>query len=75
LQGMLYIGNRPTLNGKRQSIEVNIFDFDSNIYRQKVVLQLMARIRPDKPFANLKELESQLVIDKSAVLTRLNNSK
>ncbi|MGB3587160.1 MAG: riboflavin biosynthesis protein RibF, partial [Tunicatimonas sp.] len=34
--GMLYIGNRPTLAGKNKTIEVNIFDFDQDIYGQQL---------------------------------------
>src|SRR6185312_2779893 len=34
--GMAYIGTRPTFSGIRRNIEVNIFDFDKDIYKQQL---------------------------------------
>jgi len=62
--GMLYIGNRPTLDGKNQTIEVNIFDFNENIYNENITLFLKKFIREDKKFNSLSELKKQLIKDK-----------
>lgn len=63
--GMLYIGNRPTLKiHQNKTIEVNIFDFDKNIYGDKVRLELVARTRDDKAFENLEQLSAQLAEDR-----------
>ncbi|MDR0829754.1 MAG: bifunctional riboflavin kinase/FAD synthetase [Prevotellaceae bacterium] len=66
--GMLYIGNRPTLDGKNLTIEVNIFDFSEDIYNQKISLKLKHFIREDKKFNSLQELKNHLVKDKKKVL-------
>jgi riboflavin kinase/FMN adenylyltransferase len=68
-RGMLYIGNRPTIPGsKRRSIEVNIFDFDKNIYGDRLRLELIERTRGDKAFSDLEGLKAQLARDKEDAL-------
>ena len=62
--GMLYVGNKPTIheNGAK-SIEVNIFDFDENIYGENLRLEIVDFIRPDEKFDSLFELKEQLKRD------------
>lgn len=67
-KGMLYIGNRPTLNGHDRSIEVNIFDFDQDLYGQALRIAFVAHIRDDHKFDSLEALQSQLARDKAATL-------
>jgi len=62
--GMLYIGNRPTLNGSHRNIEVNIFDFDKDIYGETLSVYCIKRIRDDAFYKNLDELRNQLSEDK-----------
>lgn len=66
--GMLYIGNRPTLDGVEQSIEVNIFDFNENIYGQQLQIDFVQRIRDDIKFEGLEGLKLQLAKDKADCL-------
>ncbi len=66
--GMLYIGHRPTIQGKKRNIEVNIFDFDQTIYDDELRLDLLAYVRGDMTFATLEELSTQLGKDKEATL-------
>ncbi|MDR1544754.1 MAG: bifunctional riboflavin kinase/FAD synthetase [Prevotellaceae bacterium] len=66
--GMLYIGNRPTLNGQNQKIEVHIFDFSENIYGQNIKIFFKKFIRADKKFETLEELKRQLEKDKKEIL-------
>lgn len=62
--GMLNIGLRPTLNNTEKSvIEVNIFDFDEDIYDITISVQLVKRIRDEHPFASLDILKEQLKQD------------
>jgi riboflavin kinase/FMN adenylyltransferase len=70
-KGMAYIGSRPTINGIGRNIEVNIFDFDEEIYGQEVSMQFFNFVRGDIKFANLDELKAQLVKDKDDVLALL----
>ena len=67
LNGMAYIGHRPTINGMTRNIEVNIFDFDQDIYGQTVRLHFLDFIRADQKFASLEELTEQLKKDEKAV--------
>ncbi len=62
--GMGYIGTRPTINGLTRNIEVNIFDFDRDIYNQKISVEFMNYIRGDMKFDSLEELKVQIGKDK-----------
>ena len=61
---MLNIGTRPTVGGTSQTIEVNIFDFDKDIYGDNVRVQLVKRIRFEQKFDSLDLLREQLAHDK-----------
>ena len=64
LKGMLYIGKRPTLSGDaQQRIEVNLFDFDRDIYDQHLKLCLVAKIRGDEKLDSLEALKQRLQED------------
>ena len=67
-EGMLNIGIRPTFKGMNQTIEVNIFDFDKEIYGQKIRVKFYERIRDEQPFEDLNELKNQLNIDKTKTI-------
>jgi riboflavin kinase/FMN adenylyltransferase len=63
--GMLNIGNRPTIdNDKHISIEVNIFNFNKDIYNQEIKVIFVAKIRDEQKFNSLDELIFQLNQDK-----------
>ncbi len=68
-KGMMYIGTRPTISGvtHKQKIEVNIFEFDDNIYNKPIEVSVLTRIRGDQKFDSLSELKGQLAMDKIAV--------
>lgn len=72
-QGMAYIGHRPTINGMSRNIEVNIFDFDADIYGQYIRMDFLHFIRGDQKFNSLEELGLQLGLDKVAALKLLNS--
>jgi riboflavin kinase/FMN adenylyltransferase len=61
--GMLSIGNNPTVDGKGRSIEVHIFKFDENIYNKELTIYFIERLRDEVKFNNLEELKVQLVKD------------
>ncbi len=71
--GMAYIGHRPTINGMSQNIEVNIFDFEEDIYHQTIKIDFLHFIRKDVKFDNLTELTNQLGKDKEATLAYFKN--
>jgi len=67
-KGMAYIGQRPTINGMTRNIEVNIFDFNQEIYGQYVTMCFMEFLRHDVKFTGLEALKEQLKEDKEATL-------
>ncbi len=62
--GMLYIGNRPIVNGAKKSIEVNIFDFNEDIYGQQLTVSIKAFIRGDYPFVSMDDLVKKMNEDR-----------
>ncbi len=66
-KGMLNIGTNPTTDfDNKVKIEVNIFDFDKELYGQKIKVEFIKHIRDEQKFANLDELKQQLANDKIA---------
>jgi riboflavin kinase / FMN adenylyltransferase len=63
-KGMTNIGYRPTIDAEHLTIEVNIFDFNQDIYGQVITLSFVERIRNERRFASLGELQLQLANDK-----------
>lgn len=63
-KGMLYIGPRPTVNGTKRVIEVNIFDFNKDIYGETLSIYFHQFLRADKKLNDLEELKQQLAQDK-----------
>lgn len=62
--GMLNIGNRPTVDGTFQTIEVNIFEFDCEIYGENLTVKFIQKIRNEQKFNGLDELKEQIAKDK-----------
>ena len=70
-QGMMNIGYRPTVNGKERRIEVHIFDFDEEIYSQRLTVELLAYTRKEMKFSGLDALKEQLNTDKNNIIQLL----
>jgi len=64
LKGMMNIGVRPTINGTRLVIEVNIFDFNEDVYGQAIMIYIHHYLRGETKFNGLEELKKQLAMDK-----------
>lgn len=62
--GMMNIGFNPTVDGTEKSIEVNFFDFEGDLYDQKIQVSLLHRIRDEQKFSSIEELKAQLKKDK-----------
>ncbi len=73
--GMLNIGNNPTIEGKGRSIEVNIFDFNKNIYNEEATIYFIERLRDEIKFNNLEELKMQLSKDRENAIQALSLNK
>lgn len=73
-KGMLYIGDRPTLNnGNNITLEVNILDFDGDIYNNEITVSFIYYVRGDIKFNSLEELIEQLERDREKVDSLLTN--
>lgn len=73
--GMLNIGFRPTIQQQYHSltIEVNIFDFEKDIYEKEISVVFVKRIRDEKKFVGIEELTNQLEIDKIETINILKD--
>ena len=73
LQGMANIGKRPTLdNGNQLSIEVNLFDFEGDIYGEDITLEFISFLRLEFKMCGLDELKHQLTLDRDNAKRLLN---
>ena len=71
--GMLNIGWRPTFNGNKRTIEVNLFNFDGNIYSEHITLRFIDFLRPEQKFESPEALIRQLAIDEQKAKKRLGD--
>ena len=67
-KGMMSIGFRPTVNGKKRVVEVNLFEFDKEIYGQIIRVSVKKYLRSEVKFNGLEELKLQLHKDKEESL-------
>jgi len=67
--GMMSIGVRPTIGVSERTIEVNIFDFDEDIYGQTLRVYFKKYLRPELKFNSLDELIAALDKDKEDTLS------
>jgi len=70
--GMMNIGFNPTVNGQKQTIEVNLFDFDADIYGQKIEVSLLEYLREEQKFGSVDLLKEQLNQDRINALAFVN---
>ncbi|MGS2741397.1 bifunctional riboflavin kinase/FAD synthetase [Sinomicrobium sp. M5D2P17] len=66
--GMMNIGFNPTVNGTTQSIEIHFFDFDRDIYGEKIQVDMLKRLRDEVRFESVEILSAQLDKDKEKAL-------
>ena len=64
-KGMMNIGQKPTVDGNGISLEVNIFDFNQDIYGKGIEIRFVKRIRDERKFEDLQGLKKQLLIDRN----------
>lgn len=70
--GMLNIGNNPTIKDKGRSIEVNIFNFEKEIYTENLIIEFVSKLRNEEKFDGLDALKNQLNLDKQNAQAILN---
>ncbi|TMM30345.1 bifunctional riboflavin kinase/FAD synthetase [Polaribacter aestuariivivens] len=72
--GMMNIGNRPTLNGNHQTIEVHFFDFNKDLYGKKLTIKLIYFLRDEHKFDSVKSLVYQLKKDEEIARNYIKNN-
>ena len=66
--GMMNIGVKPTLKIEKESIEVNLFDWEKDIYGEFIEVFILDYIRDETKFDSLTDLTDQIKIDKKTCL-------
>ena len=74
LKGIANIGRRPTVNDRGVLLEVNIFDFNEDIYGKKIFISLIDFIRDEKKFDGIENLKKQIVMDVKLSKSILGNA-
>lgn len=58
--GMMNIGNRPTVDGNHQTIEVHFFDFNQDLYNKNLTIELLYFLRDEQKFDSIDALINQI---------------
>ncbi|MCK5638936.1 MAG: bifunctional riboflavin kinase/FAD synthetase [Flavobacteriaceae bacterium] len=61
--GIMNIGFRPTVDGKNQTIEIHLLDFNADLYGKKMQIEILKRLRDEQKFNSLDELILQIKMD------------
>ncbi len=61
--GMMNIGTNPTVNGTKQTIETHFFDTSFNLYNKRIQIEMIKRIRDEKKFDSLQQLQDAMQQD------------
>lgn len=62
-QGVANIGTRPTVNGKRQQLEVHLFNCQQELYGQRLEVEFLYKLREEIRFSSFSALKQQIMID------------
>jgi len=71
--GMMNIGTNPTVNGRKQSIEVHFFNLDQDLYGNVLQVKILNRLRSEHKFESIALLQEQLKLDKINALEYIKN--
>jgi riboflavin kinase/FMN adenylyltransferase len=72
--GIMNIGNRPTVNGTNQTIEVHFLNFNEELYKPEITIELLEFIRNEQKFDSLDALKNQIQNDKEYCINYLQKS-
>ncbi len=61
-------GGKPTFNDNRILLETNLFDFNGDLYGQRISISFVEKLRDIMTFESADALKSQLIIDKNKTL-------
>ncbi len=64
--GVASLGVRPTVNqASRPLLEVHLFDFEGDLYGQRMAVEFVAKLRDEQKFDGLEPLKAQMALDSS----------
>ena len=72
--GMMNIGNRPTINGNHQTIEIHFFDFNKDLYHKNLTIELLYFLRDEQKFDTIEFLVHQLKKDEEIARNYIKNN-
>lgn len=75
LYGMVNVGNRPTIGKQNYLLEINLFNFNADLYGKCLNVELLHKLRDEKHFASLDELFAQIARDKKKAEEIIMNYK
>jgi len=67
-KAILNIGDRPTVDGEKKTIEAHLIDFDGDLYGQELRIYFQEFLREEKKFESLDALKNQLVVDRERAI-------
>ena len=70
--GVMNIGLRPTVSGKKQTIEIHLLDFDQDLYDKKIQIKMLKRLRNEQKFDSIEQLKEQIKKDEKKARLWLN---
>ena len=68
-RGITNVGNNPTFDSDKRTVETNIIDFDRDIYGKDVLVGFYDWIRTEQKFSDMEELKLQLARDRQAAMS------
>tara|TARA_B100000676_G_scaffold306942_1_gene364252 strand:+ start:1457 stop:2419 length:963 start_codon:yes stop_codon:yes gene_type:complete len=74
IQGIANMGVRPTIGGTSPVLEIHLFEFDKDIYSERLIVKFIKKIRDEKKFDNLDMLKLQIQEDILIAKNILNHS-
>ena len=74
IQGIANMGVRPTIGGSSPVLEIHLFEFDKDIYSERLIVKFIKKIRDEKKFDNLDMLKLQIQEDILIAKNILNNA-
>ncbi|MES2812135.1 MAG: bifunctional riboflavin kinase/FAD synthetase [Bacteroidota bacterium] len=72
-QGMMNIGNRPTVDGKNTTIEIHFFNINEDLYNKEITISVLQFLREEEKFNSIDELKEQLRKDQEVSLQFFRN--
>ena len=71
---MMNIGFNPTFGSNDKTLEVNIFDFDKDLYGETIRIEFLNFIREEIKFENVEFLQNQLIKDRENCIKHINST-